>query len=158
MAINTIMNVPTMTVLMSNRPRRGNQPTWVISVPRRLSIVQPPTMVSPRATTPTNGEHAEAESEARRAAATRAGDQPTDPGGDAEGGEHDEHELPSEARIGLGDLAHEVPGVERQRADDQHGDGERRQRAAREHDPGETVAEPAATARLQRSAAPVAEW
>ena len=52
MAMSTIMNVPTMIVLMSNMPRRGNQPTSVISVPRRLSIRQPPTIVSPRATTP----------------------------------------------------------------------------------------------------------
>ena len=46
------MNVPTMTVLMSNSPRRGNQPTWVISVPRRLSIRQPPTIASPMAAAP----------------------------------------------------------------------------------------------------------
>ncbi len=54
MAIRTTTNVPTMTVLMSNSPRRGNQPTWVISVPRRLSIRHPPMMVTPRAATPTN--------------------------------------------------------------------------------------------------------
>ena len=87
----------------------------------------------------------------------RAISQPT-PAAMPNAGEDHEHELPTESRFGLGHLADEVPGVERQRADDQHGDGERRQRPGGEHDPGEPVAEAPAAARLQHQRRSVSEW